>query len=344
MRGPHDGGGVVAERPEHVRVRRDDDEDRRRVGLQHRAGELRLRLGQPQVRTVLGLPAEQVRVVADRQHDDVGVARRVDRARGPGPDRAQREPLGGRRGGARRPRARRRRAAPPPTGRSPVCCNETEPSSCRCARKLSCATHPCTLGASARRIQPAPVQSRPDPAARSVRTPSPQSVTSWWAAGACGGGEDPVRADVDVVTPVGAGPQRDGVGAGRPRPTGSSAVGDRDRVGRRARVPVGEDLVGEGSDDGDAGAGSQGQHAVVLQDDDRTRRRLAGQRAAGGQVEVGRGHRRPRVERRGPARRSPGAARAGAARRGRRPPGRAARAPGRRSGARSCGSGRRRGR
>ena len=222
VRGPHDRGGVVAERAEHVRVGRDDDEDRRRVGLQHRAGELGLRLGQPQVRAVLGLPAEQVGVVADGEHDDVGVARRVDRARGPGPDRAQREPLGGRRGG----RVGHEHAAValhhhPAAGARVL---QRDGAVVVPVRPEALLRHPAVHAGRVRAQDPAaPVQSRPDPAARSVRTPSPQSVTSWWAAVRGGGGEGARPRRRPRSAPVGAGPQRDACRRRPPRPTGSSA-------------------------------------------------------------------------------------------------------------------------
>ena len=71
---------------------------------------------------------------------------------------------------------------------------------------------------------------------------------------------------------------------------------DRDGVGRRARVPVGEHPVRVRSDDRHARAGSQREDSVVLQHDHRAGRRLAGQRTARGQVEVGCRDGCPRVE------------------------------------------------
>ena len=188
------------------------------------------------MRAVLGLATEQVGVVADGQHDDVGVERGGHRTGRPGPHRAQREPLGCRCRGARRPPGRRRRAARRPTGRSPRAA--TTPSRRRAGARGSSPAPPSRArwAASARRIQPPPVHSSPVPAARSVKPSSPQSMTSWCRRGPGGRGEGGRRSRRRVARPW-CGTAGDRVRAGH-HGGGREGVRDRDRVRRGAGVPV----------------------------------------------------------------------------------------------------------
>ena len=291
----------VGHGPEHVRVGRDDGEHGPRVGVAGGPEDLARRLGQAQVRAVLGLPAEQVRVVAHGDHHDVGGGGRGGDRDVAGAHGAHGEPLGARGVRVDHDRGVVRHAHPPP--RADVLQ--------RPRRVVVAVQAEALLGdpaADPGRVGPHdPARAGPQQAGRDRsqghQTPAPCGDVEQRV----GGGRRPVGeqrcrgVDLADVRPGRRRAQRDAVRAvGHVHRAGAEPLGERCRdrhgVRRCAGVPVVQHAVGVRPDDGDRGARCQRQDAVVRQDDDRARDRFACEGAVCGQVDRVRADVRVRVE------------------------------------------------